>query len=96
VTAPDPIRAALDAAGEAARIEACKPGCCGEGTGCEIGPCYCSTVAARAAIAAFLRALPPSDVMMQRYAPDGDLAGPHSTLTLAAAVEAAGEGRDDA
>ncbi len=54
----DPIRAALEKAAEAARIRACKPGCCGEGTGCEVGPCYCSRVAAAAAVAAFLRALP--------------------------------------
>jgi hypothetical protein len=56
----DPIRAALDKAADAARIEACKPGCCGEGTGCEVGPCHCSRVAAAAAIATFLHALPGS------------------------------------
>ena len=59
----DPIRAALDKAAEAARIEACKPGCCGEGTGCEVGPCHCSRVAAAAAVAAFLRALKDGDVL---------------------------------
>jgi hypothetical protein len=60
----DPIRAALDKAAEAARIEACKPGCCGEGTGCEVGPCHCSRVAAAAAIAAFLRALTDGAVLV--------------------------------
>ena len=60
----DPIRAALEKAAEAARIEACKPGCCGEGTGCEVGPCHCSRVAAAAAVAAFLRALPDDAVLM--------------------------------
>ncbi len=49
--------AALDKAAEAVRIEACKPGCCGEGTGCEVGPCHCSRVAAAAAVNAFLRTL---------------------------------------
>ncbi len=48
----DPIRAALDKAAEAVRIEACKPGCCGEGTGCEVEPCHCSREAATAAVAA--------------------------------------------
>jgi hypothetical protein len=49
--------AALAKAAEAARMQACKPGCCGEGTGCEVGPCHCSRVAAAAAVAAFLRTL---------------------------------------
>jgi hypothetical protein len=52
----NPIRAALDKAAEAARIEACKPGRCGEGTGCEVEPCHCSREAATAAVAAFLYA----------------------------------------
>jgi hypothetical protein len=60
----DPIRAAIKKAAEAARIEACKPGCCGEGTGCEVGPCHCSRVAAAAAIAAFLRALPDGSMIV--------------------------------
>ncbi len=44
-----------------------------------------------AAIAAFLRALPCCDVMMQRWTNDDppERDGPHSTITLAAAVEAA-------
>lgn len=43
------------------------------------------------AIAAFLRALPCCDVMMQRWTNDDppERDGPHSTITLAAAVEAA-------
>jgi hypothetical protein len=49
------ITAALRAAAEAARIAGCQPGCCGEGTGCEVGPCHCAHVASAAAIAAFLR-----------------------------------------
>ena len=52
-----PIRAALDKAAEATRIETCKPGRCGEGTGCEVGPCHCSRVAAANAITKFLRAV---------------------------------------
>lgn len=45
----------------------------------------------RQRIAAFLRALPPSDVMMQRWTDDDPPRqnGPHSTVTLAAAVTAA-------
>ena len=85
----DAIRAALDAAAEAARTEACKPGCCGEGTGCEIGPCYCSKVAATAAVAAFLRAL-PDRVVVQLMEPACD-----TLHSLAAAVEAAAEGGAD-
>jgi hypothetical protein len=54
----DPIKAALREAGEAARKAMAKPGCCIEGTGCELPPCHCSQVAAAAAVAAFLRALP--------------------------------------
>jgi len=52
------IAAALRAAGEAARKAFTVPGCCMEGTGCELPPCHCSQVAAAAAIAAFLRAAP--------------------------------------
>jgi hypothetical protein len=83
----DPIRAALDKAAEAARIEACKPGCCGEGTGCEVGPCHCSRVAAAAAVAAFFRALPDLSVCLRlacNYNGSGD-----SSATLAAPVLAA-------
>ena len=86
----DPIHAALDAAGEAARLEACRPGCCGEGTGCEIGPCYCSTVAARAAVAAFLRALDAA--CEQGTAPDGRMWTLLHGAGLAAAVERAARG----
>lgn len=53
------IKAALEAAGEAVRQAIIKPPCCMEGTGCELPPCHCSSVAAAGAIAAFLRALPP-------------------------------------
>ena len=44
-----------EAAGDAARRAMIAPGCCMEGTGCEFPPCHCSTVAARAAIAAAVR-----------------------------------------
>lgn len=54
----DPIKAALEAAGEAVRQNLIKPPCCMEGTGCELPPCHCSSVAAAAAIAAFLEAMP--------------------------------------
>ena len=47
------IAATLRAAGEAARQAVIKPGCCMEGTGCELPPCHCSQVAAAAAIEAF-------------------------------------------
>jgi hypothetical protein len=77
------IKAALDAAGEAARIESCKPGCCGEGTGCEIGPCYCSQVSARAAVVAFLRALPDFDNKQNLFH-----AGKLATVIAAAMEEA--------
>lgn len=77
----DPIRDALREAGEAARDSfACKP--CGEP--CTLPPCWCADAAAAAAVAAFLRALPACDVMMDR--PEGAM---HSTRTLAAAVERA-------
>lgn len=52
------IAAALDAAGEAGRKAMALPGCCLEGTGCELPPCHCSRVAAAADVAAFLRAIP--------------------------------------
>jgi len=51
----DTTRRALEAAGEAARRAMAQPGCCMEGTGCEMPPCHCSRVGAAAAIAAFLR-----------------------------------------
>jgi hypothetical protein len=84
----DPIRAALDAAGEAARVAMSRPGCCMEGTGCELPPCHCSREAAAAAIAAFLRAL-PTHHMRRRY--PGGLYDTHGMTTkrLALLVEAA-------
>ena len=85
------VREALEAAGEAVRKALVKPPCCMEGTGCELPPCHCSRVAASAAIAAFLRALPDYSVMQglkQPPPPGGTLA--HSSLHfIAAAVEAA-------
>jgi hypothetical protein len=93
--AADPtITAALRAAAEAARIAGCQPGCCGEGTGCEVGPCHCARVAATAAIAAFLRALP--DVVRSvpfKSNSDGMLHTRQSYFAgdLAAAVEAASD-----
>lgn len=45
-----------------------------------------------AAIAVFLRALPACDVMMERNSWEG---GPHSTHTLAAAVERAAQEEND-
>lgn len=73
----DPVRAALEAAEDAAHIAGCPPGSCAH--------------VAAATIAAFLRALPCCDVMMQRWTNDDppERDGPHSTITLAAAVEAA-------
>lgn len=68
---------ALAVAGEAVRKALVKPPCCMEGTGCELPPCHCSRVAASAAIADFLRALPPGWHMDK------------SREDLAAAVEAA-------
>jgi hypothetical protein len=50
----DAIRKALEVAGEAVRQSIIKPPGCMEGTGCELPPCHCSSVAAAAAIAAFL------------------------------------------
>lgn len=79
----DPVAEALRAAGEAARQAFIVPGCCMEGTGCEMPPCHCASVAAAAAIATFLRALPVS--AYEANFPDD----------LAAAVErAAREGRE--
>lgn len=46
----DQIKDALRAASEAARKAFIVPGCCTEGTGCELPPCYCSRVAAAAAV----------------------------------------------
>lgn len=79
------IKAALEAAGEAARKAIITPGCCIEGTGCEVCPCHCASVAASAAVAAFLRALPKCSIMLAR----DDAHGYHNTTSLAAAVEAA-------
>ena len=84
----DVLLLALAKAGEAARIEACKPGRCGEGTGCEIGPCYCSTVAAHAAIVAFLSRV--ADVHAGAYA-GMDARG---VLKHLAAAVAAAAGKD--
>jgi hypothetical protein len=83
----DPIRAALDAAGEAARIAACQPECCLEGTGCEVGPCHCSRVGAVAAIAAFLRAY-----RFHWQSGMGAYLLPDDAAELAAAVEKAADG----
>lgn len=47
---------------------------------------------AAAAVAAFLRALPACDVMMERNSWEG---GPHSTHALAAAVERAAQEASD-
>jgi hypothetical protein len=56
--APDPTtRRAVALASEAARKALVKPGCCMEGTGCELPPCHCSRVAAIEGIAAFLDAM---------------------------------------
>lgn len=79
------VRKALEAAGEAVRKALVKPPCCMEGTGCELPPCHCSRVAASAAIAAFLRAL-PTDLKRE----DGCWVGWEDLpYWLAAAVEAA-------
>jgi hypothetical protein len=45
---------AVEKAGEAARQALIRPGCCMEGTCCELPPCHCSRAASIAAIAAFL------------------------------------------
>lgn len=63
------VKAALEAAGEAARKALVRPGCCMEGTGCEVCPCHCASLAAAAAIASFLRAL-PEDVLFARMKGD--------------------------
>lgn len=94
------ITAALRAASEAARIAGCQPGCCGEGTGCEVGPCHCAHVSSAAAIAAFLRALPAKHGLRQRAvyfmvedewggAGIAPVAGAEDFASLAAAVEEA-------
>jgi hypothetical protein len=66
------IKRALEGAGEAVRQAIIKPPCCMEGTGCELPPCHCASVAAAAAIAAFLEALPPLTALP---GPDGSLVG---------------------
>ncbi len=92
-TTDDAIKRALDAAGEAVRLAINQPPCCMEGCGCKLPPCHCSSVAATAAVAAFLRAFPAVDVMYaQRPHDPVDPGGPHSTSTLAAAVERAAGG----
>jgi hypothetical protein len=89
---PDPIREGLVKAGDAARVAMSRPGCCMEGTGCELPPCHCSRVAAAAAIVAFLRAL-PTHHMRRRY--PGGLYDTHGMTTkrLASLVEAAAKER---
>lgn len=85
----DPIRAALAAA--AKRLCVCDGECFETRHGRMNGPCDAMIGQAAAAIAAFLRALPACDVMMAQN-PDphaADPGGPHSTITLAAAVERA-------
>jgi hypothetical protein len=63
-----------------------------DGTGCERPACHCSSVAAAAAIAAFLRAL-PTHHMRQRY--PGGIYDTHGMTTkrLAMLVEAAAKER---
>lgn len=80
MTAPA-IQAALEKAGEAVRVAIVRPGCCMEGTGCELPPCHCASVAASAAIVAFLRALEDT-AMLCPYTCE-----PTSLHELAAAVE---------
>ncbi len=82
------IKAALEAAGEAARKAVITPGCCMEGTGCEIAPCHCSQVAASAAIAAFLRALPEMGAWNRKKG-RAETASKDVLDKIAAAVEAA-------
>lgn len=82
----DPIRDALEAAAWAdcearARVNDCEDKRCPRRE-----PCQWCAAGSAAAVAAFLRALPPCDVLMDR----GNNRGMHSTRTLAAAVEAAG------
>jgi hypothetical protein len=83
----DPIKDALGVAGEAVRAALIRPGCCMEGTGCELPPCHCSMVAAQVAVAAFHRE-------MER------IAGPYTYDAAchrlqAAAVERAAKGGGD-
>ena len=85
------IAAALQAAAEAARIAGTQPGCCGQGTGCEVGPCHCATVASRAAIAAFLHAL-PARFPMQR--PGGETWG-HSAGEMARLADLVGRATNE-
>jgi hypothetical protein len=79
------IKAALVAAGEAARKAFIVPGCCMESTGCELPPCHCSQVAAAAAVAAFLRALPITHFGLGPWM----RSGPDLGAEIAAAVERA-------
>lgn len=85
------IATALDAASEAGRQAMALPGCCLEGTGCELPPCHCSRVAAAAAVAAFLRALPEHQMKL-RLGPAAFSPEATSTRKMAAAVEAAAKG----
>lgn len=84
----DAIKAALEAAGEAARKAIITPGCCMEGTGCEVCPCHCASVAASAAVAAFLEAMAKSETPDPAYGYEIDY------WELAAAVEAAAAARE--
>lgn len=63
------IRAALEAAAEAARVTLAQDDTCPQAGGfvCRTGPCVCARDAARAAVVAFLHALPDS------YTEDGFL-----------------------
>jgi len=94
------IRAALEAAKEAVNDVLLRPviDVLMAGKHTVIVPERQSENMAAAAVAAFLRALPACDVMMPQN-PDPratDPGGPHSTQTLAAAVErAAREGEGD-
>jgi hypothetical protein len=83
------IKAALQAAGEAARVALTKPGvACGDPI-CTIAPCECARDGAAAAIVAFLRALPDRFAMPGEHNPACQVLG-HAACEmrkLAAAVE---------
>ena len=79
----EPIRAALDAAAEAAREQMRASDSCLSEV-CDSGPCGCASDAATAAVAAFLRALPAIYV-----APTDDGGIAVTAKNLAAAVEGA-------
>ena len=54
----DPITAALNSAEEAAREQMRAPISCTQHAACKYAPCACARDAARAAVVAFLRAMP--------------------------------------